>query len=561
MKIIYITDIHGKFDEVKKLLLETVADIYIIAGDLIDLPFYNIDTAIRFHELQEYFNGLRRESIMNDIVLEDMVEDMLKDSQTVESLKDSLREYRHLTIRARRVMQQKYKVLENICSFKTAAKIYTIPGNYDMDLKYTALHERDLHLHWHRIKGLILAGYGGAEAWTAGIPERYIVRYKAGLGVNDRHNEMFTFLKAIKPEIIVTHQPAHGVHDWISYKGPSGSPALRTYCDNNKVMLCLTGHIHDDWGVKYIDGTLYLNPSNFGDVMAATGDIYEGGYFHQIEINNNGIEHIMFRKLAGNLIHDIADYYFDGKDWQKKIIDQGRYDSLERRNNYDLKIKKQQHIKEFELFHDIRNFFRVFQTRETEERIDILEKVTKLLEGHFESIAMDIVGSVNVGLSQARSDIDMVLYLECGHDCSPEKGNCSEYNRAKKMISNYLEGKYKFEIIDCVNLSIVRDSILNQDYDCEMTQRFVAHRSMGRPINYRVIAPVEDLLNRNMQFRQEIEGSLHSFFQIFTNTSQHVSSFEKYELRLKSLGIKIPDVMRFKIKDYLQKDTNMSDKE
>ena len=44
MKIIYVTDIHGAFERVQTLLSETLADIYIIAGDLIDIPFYNMSS-------------------------------------------------------------------------------------------------------------------------------------------------------------------------------------------------------------------------------------------------------------------------------------------------------------------------------------------------------------------------------------------------------------------------------------------------------------------------------------------------------------------------------------
>jgi len=60
MKIIYLTDIHGSFSRVYELLIETVADVYIIAGDLIDIPFYNLDSAINYHDLQTFFNGMRR---------------------------------------------------------------------------------------------------------------------------------------------------------------------------------------------------------------------------------------------------------------------------------------------------------------------------------------------------------------------------------------------------------------------------------------------------------------------------------------------------------------------
>ena len=49
MKMIYVTDIHGDFEKLKHLLSETVADVYVIAGDLIDIPFYNMETSIHYY--------------------------------------------------------------------------------------------------------------------------------------------------------------------------------------------------------------------------------------------------------------------------------------------------------------------------------------------------------------------------------------------------------------------------------------------------------------------------------------------------------------------------------
>jgi Icc-related predicted phosphoesterase len=77
MKIIYVTDIHGAFERVQTLLSETLADVYIIAGDLIDIPFYNMSTAINYHELQSYFHGLRVRMQKENMVIEDFVDELL----------------------------------------------------------------------------------------------------------------------------------------------------------------------------------------------------------------------------------------------------------------------------------------------------------------------------------------------------------------------------------------------------------------------------------------------------------------------------------------------------
>jgi len=553
MKIIYLTDIHGSFSQVSILLFETVADVYIISGDLIDIPFYNIDTAIQYHDLQTYLKNLRKKMDKEDMVLEDFVDNLLDFPNVPEEIIGNGSDYQQYTIRARRVMQQKYKVLENMFSLKQSARVFALPGNYDMDLKYTSLHERDLHLHWHDIDGIKIAGYGGADVWTMGIPQRYIVHYNGGIGVNDRKNEIYMFFKAVKPDIIVAHQPAHGIHDRLPYKGPSGSPALRTFCDNNPVKLLLTGHIHNDWGFREVEGCIHLNPSNFGEVTTIKGEVSEGGFFYQIETAGNGdIERVLLKKLANDRIHDIVEHTRKNGKWTEDIIDLERHTARKLEENYDLKISKYHHIPEIELFKDIKNFYRMFQTQETEERLDKLEKAVELMKGKFDNIAMDIVGSVNMGISQKSSDIDIVLYLRCGSKCPDLYEQCDYYKRAVQMIKDSLGDSYKFEIIDCIDLNIVEQSIIMQNYECEVTQRFVAYRSICRPINYKVIAPIEDILNENIEFRKEMEGSIRSYFKIFVTTSQHLRSFDKYEARLKAIGIKLPQSIRDKIREYLQ---------
>ena len=191
MKIIYVADIHGAFDRVKLLLSETVADVYIIAGDLIDIPFYNMNSAINYHELQSYFHGLRVRMNKESMTIEDFVDELLDMPNMSAQIEANGTKYQQYTIRARRVLQQKYKVLENILSTKQKAQIFALPGNYDMDLKYTSLHERDLHLHWHDMQEMKIAGYGGADIWTPGIPERYVVRYQGSVVFESGGNEMY----------------------------------------------------------------------------------------------------------------------------------------------------------------------------------------------------------------------------------------------------------------------------------------------------------------------------------------------------------------------------------
>ena len=556
MKIIYLTDIHGDFEKLKNLLSETVADVYIIAGDLIDIPFYSMETSMLYHELQSFFHGLRIRTGSENTLIEDFVDELLERPDATDEVQEKGTQFQEYTIRARRVMQQKYKVLKNIISAKRNSTVLCLPGNYDMDLKYTSLHDNDLHMHWRQIDDVKICGYGGADLRTPGVPERYIVRYQAGMGKNDKQNEMQQFFRAVKPHIIVAHQPAYGVHDRMAAGGPFGSPTLRTYCDNNPVALCLTGHIHNAWGAKKVEDTLYLNPSNFGEVTTASGSVSEGGFFYQIEIEDCRVASFIFKKIIGQNIIDIADYFHINGSWHEDIVDAERYHALQIDQNYDIREVKYSHIPEIQLYKEIREFYRTFQTRETEDRIDKLEEVARSLEDKVEGdIAFDIMGSVNMGVSLPGSDIDFVIYLRCwALKCTQVFGECSHFENIKAMITDILGEQYKFQVLDCLNLTEIEQNIRERNYESEMLQRFVAYRSVCRPIRYRVIAPTEDMLNEDMIFRKEIEGSIQSYFKIFTSTSSHIRSLRNYEARLNAVGIKLPESMKIKITKYLGED-------
>ncbi len=555
MRILYIADIHGAFDRVKQLLSETVADVYIIAGDLIDIPFYNMTTAIHYHELQSYFHGLRVRRHKESMTIEDFVDELLDMPDLSADIEEDGTRYQQYTIRARRVLQQKYKVLENILSIKQKAQTFALPGNYDMDLKYTALHERDLHMHWHSMGDLKIAGYGGADIWTPGVPERYVVRYQGDVPFESGRNEMYNFFKAVKPDIIVTHQPAHGVHDRVNQYGTSGSSALRHYCDNNPVLMCLTGHVHMDWGFQMTENTIYLNPSNFGEVTTLTGGVAEGGFFYTIEMDGRQMEKIVFRKLVGDRIHDIADYYPVNGQWRESLVDAERYAALKEGRNFDMKETKYSHIPEVQLYNEIKQFYRTFQTEATDERLEKLEQIAKRIDENVHGdIAMDVMGSTNMGLAETTSDIDFVVYVRCDPKFAGDINACLEYQEAEKIIETVLKPKYAFQIMDTIDLNIVEKAIRARDYENEMTMRFVAYRAICRPINYRFIAPVEDLLNQDMEYRSEIEGSIRSYFRIFINTGEHTRSFKKYESRIREIGIRIPETVRAKIKAYFQQD-------
>ena len=558
MNIIYIADIHGAFNRVGHLLDATDADVYIIAGDLIDLPFYTMNTAMHYHELQTYFHGLRRGMDKTDDLLEDFVDRLMLTPDLPEDIQEKGARFQQYTIRARRVMQQKYKVLENILSLKPGPLCLCLPGNYDMDLKYTSLHHRDLHLRRRSVGDLTLCGYGGAGGWTQGIPERYVIHGRSDPPFSERDLEMIRFFKAARPDLIVTHQPAHGFHDQVTPMGETGSPALLHYCETHDVLACLTGHIHEQWGFAENEGTIYLNPSNFGDVHQISGRVSEGGFFHEIEIANGRIERVAYKKISGRTLYDILFYERRESGWRTRVIDAERYGAHLRGQTYDRPPDSNDHPSVPDWSRDAQALYRDLRAEAGDSAAHPVEKCLQIL-GAEDNLrySLDIVGWAKDGPGESETDLDLVVYMRCGQSDEDKTcfrgsaSDCPHFAAAQAMIRERIGGRIPFEIVDCIDLSHVEKSIRARNYECEMTQRFVVYRSVGCPIRAEMFAPAEKLLSLDEDFRQELDGSIGSYFRIFMTTAGHVRSFSTYESHLSAIGIRLPGSMRAHIRAYL----------
>ncbi|MBN2078400.1 MAG: metallophosphoesterase [Spirochaetes bacterium] len=552
MRIIYCTDLHGGFAQVYHLFKETIADVYVVAGDILDMPFYSLEQSMEYFETQNIFHSMRREEGGEGRNLEEYVEALLGRAGLNDYLEAQARRYLDLTATAAETMEKKYRILENIFSTENNSLILTIPGNHDMDLGSTALRERNLHLKTIRHGGVLFAGYGGAAVRTPGFPESLLIPYR-GRTERDTDSELYRFLDDSNPDIIIAHHPAHGVLDDIGYYGSWGSPSLRTYCDNHPVLACLTGHVHENWGVRFVEGTLYLNPSNFGEVMTGRGETSEGGFFYEFPVENGAISEILFRKIVEYRVYDIAEYTRQGDAYIERIIDGPRHEALKRISVVDDTIERYNQIPELKVLRDIRNFFRIHQTKQTEERIINLEKAVASLGTLASHIALDLVGSVNMGMALDSSDVDAVLYLRDRDSCGEDYESCDFARNVAERIKDFLKDRHGFQIIDFINLDVVEESIRSERVDCDMTQRFSVYRSFCRPINYRIVAPVEDLLNANISFRIQAEENMRSYLRILGSTWDIKKSFDKYMVRLRGMGVHIPEQMLKRIEKLLQK--------
>jgi Icc-related predicted phosphoesterase len=199
MRIVYATDIHGAWKPVKALLENTNADLYIIAGDLLKKSFRSHKNFFRFNELQNYFKFLKCRS-RNEAETHSFVMGRLYARETNQEERHKAREYLRLHQLARKSMLEDLTALESMFSTFPHKRICVLPGNYDIDLRETALRERDLHKAVFTVDGIRIAGYGGANIITPGVPEDMMVHYREYQSGGTLDSEPRDFLSVVKPD-------------------------------------------------------------------------------------------------------------------------------------------------------------------------------------------------------------------------------------------------------------------------------------------------------------------------------------------------------------------------
>ena len=85
-------------------------------------------------------------------------------------------------------------------------------------------------------------------------------------------------LESISSEgmVLMTHAPSYGILDRIPTGASVGSPAIREIVRRYRPMVALSGHIHEDIGMKEEDGTLFINPGPARDGHAVLLEIADG---------------------------------------------------------------------------------------------------------------------------------------------------------------------------------------------------------------------------------------------------------------------------------------------
>jgi hypothetical protein len=309
------------------------------------------------------------------------------------------------------------------------------------------------------------------------------------------------------------------------------------------VLLC--GHFHENWGVVQKGNAILINPSNFGKIQDMQG-FKRGGYFFDFILEGTSFRIGTLRQLDKGKIYDLADYRWDSTgSITQLIIDPQRMGIISGEKALAGSVLRQARD-----FNRVRNFFRQYETPETRQRIQDLRRIYRDLREMGEVVAFDILGSVNFGMSESNSDVDLVIYRRCPCRNAFPEASCSLPKGLWECFKG-LENRYHIDITDCVNVNQVEESISAEDPHCPALQRFVLYRSICRPINLRMIRETETLLLEKKGLKGRVEYLLKDYFKEIILTHSHIYSFKKYEVRLHEQGVNLPPTIVDKLSAYL----------
>jgi Icc-related predicted phosphoesterase len=539
MRVIFIADVHHSFNQVEYLLHKTKADLYLITGDLVSRAFYRYETTWRFMELQQYLAGVRtRENLSETLNL--VAQRIIKAGKNHPHFHQAL-EYMSLVMKAENYLKKSYARLAYVFRSYPEKIIYVLPGNYDMKLQLTEIRERDLHLRCVEAEGWRIAGIGGADISTPGIPDHLRNSYEDA----DGNSLLLQFLRESNPQILVLHQPPYGYFDQIPGYGHAGNHAIRDFLDEADVSIVFSGHHHDQWGGLSSNGTCFFNPSNFGRTAEISG-IRPGGFFFDIALEKKGLKAATLRRIEKKGVYDIVDYLPDNDRLETIVLDESRYKLL------GGKRSKTQHIEPIRRFKRIRSFFLNYETPESISLINELRSIYRDIQAQGMEVAFDLLGSISFGIAQSSSDMDLVVYMR-SRDCVLDDEDTCGVPRPLAAVFEQLKKRHlEVEVCDSLDLDRIIRAIEDENSEDVQLQRFVFYRLVCRPVNLRVIKRVENLLFSKGRFRRKVEEGLKEYIQVLVSSVRHVKSFEKYKARLREREIKIPPDVEDAIRNYLR---------
>jgi len=316
MKIFYGTDMHDDFDSLilfYEFAKANDADLIIVSGDLADdtIPIENLEQrnelftqmkSLAMHALQSrpWIKDLTVYEMFNAMPI--IAQELIQQHHQPDYVKNLAKGYLDNLKKALPEMERTYHKLNIMAN----DNVLFIPGDYDRDIqlldeRFNALKQADMHKKSREIKGVKIAGYGGACGQDFGpvafrtVPLEITVAFNEGIrqtgssieGTLEHElvSEPRKFLMQEQPHIAIVHNPPQGYLDTVVVPGPqgpveqhTGSIGLREYAESGLANIILCGHIHEAKGIVFAHSedysalpTVLINPGNLGRHLVSSG--------------------------------------------------------------------------------------------------------------------------------------------------------------------------------------------------------------------------------------------------------------------------------------------------
>jgi hypothetical protein len=151
--------------------------------------------------------------------------------------------------------------------FDFGIPMLVIPGNHEIPEEIDFLEKKfkfikNIHLRQFIFQNYFFLGCGGGgftenHAEFEQSEEKFSAAIKK-LKVKDNKHKV----------ILVTHQPPYKTKLDYVYGDYAGSKSIRKFIEKNHPALCITGHLHENFGKRdKIGGTLIVNPGPYGEII------------------------------------------------------------------------------------------------------------------------------------------------------------------------------------------------------------------------------------------------------------------------------------------------------
>ena len=212
-----------------------------------------------------------------------------------------------------------------------------------------------------------------------------------------------------------------------------------------------------------------------------------------------------------------------------------------------------------EIYQALKNKYRNYDTKHALRRMQTLRRGVQMLGDKGYPIALEILGSINFGIVEPNSDADLIVLHFCDlhltdGECAPSCPNLLfERDELIRHVRQQPDSQNSnIEVLDCINLRFIERLIQEKRFDDPLLFRFMFYRNMGRPVNRPLFIRLYETLENERELAKQFQPWASEALAIYLKTSDHRHSFSKYNERIKSQGLDLPDELRDELKYYLE---------